>query len=182
MYYVWKGDFDYSAPDNFNKPEVWDEYSLTLGQEIPKDLPSIQFFFEKDGPNSDVVPNIWIYLLFNGRLVEFLKNHYDSHLFQEFPVEIIITSQEKKVENYYLMNILNTRDVIDFEKSDLDIDDGDIIGINHLEIIDEDFNNCDFFRLKGFSSLLICSQSFVDNFAENDFAGMRFIPLPEYKL
>jgi hypothetical protein len=176
-YYQWTNDFDFPSPDDLFIPDPWKEFDLFGGEEINKKLPYIELIFKNQEQLSDSIPARKILLFFSKELVSFIKDNYRQVPIQAFPIKIKMNDVALPVGDYFLVNVLNVKDVIDKERSKLVMDEGDIINIKHLEIIDEDFENNEFFRLEGFSSLLICSESFVQSLKENGFTGMKFTPI-----
>ncbi len=177
-YFEWQNDYKYPTPDEIVIPEPWIKIKLFLGRKIDEDLPPIRLGFNEPAILADAIPNRALLLIFNEKLLGFMKENSSQKLLQTFPVEIRNGKNSSKIEPYFLVNILNTQDVIDRKKSDLDINtDGEIGSINRLYIKDDFKKNNDFFRLKGYVSLFICSESFVDKINEKGFKGMKFIPI-----
>lgn len=177
-YFQWLNDFNFPSADDIIIPDGWIEIELFAGKKIEKKLPPLELIFNKDYPSSDSIPSKKVLLFFSARLVKFIEDNYPKGIIQTFPVEIKCKSEKSEEGKYFLVNILNSKDVIDNEKSKLKLDKyGDILNIEKLEIVDDDFDNNDFFRLSEFGGLLICSESFVHQLKDNGFTGMKFTPI-----
>jgi hypothetical protein len=176
-YYQWMHDFSFPSPKDILIPDAWKEFDLFGGKKIDKTLPPFQLVFEKEKQLPDFIPNKEMFLFFNKRLVDFFLKNYSKKLIQTFEVEIKVKEGNAISESYFLINILNNQDVIDRQKSKLRMSNsGNILRIEHLEILEKDFEK-DFFRLEDFSPLLISSEAFVNRLKEQDFDGMKFTPI-----
>lgn len=178
-YFEWNNDYKYPTPDNIAIPEAWRKSALFVGRKINKALPEIELFFQKKVTLSDSIPNSELLLVFNKKLVDFMIEVLSDKLIQTIPVKVM-TARKEDDRSYFLVNVLNTRDVIDKKKSDLDVNKyGEIDSINKLHIKEDFRGNNDIFRLEGYASLLICSNSFVSKIKDKGFTGMKFVPIGE---
>ncbi len=183
MFYIWEHDFKYPAPDDVVIPKEWNEYDLFGGNRIrmKKLVPPMQLRFDREVILSDSIPSRHILLFFGERLVEFINRDISRELIQSFPIEIQFTASHTKMDNYFVINVVNLKDVIDRDASDLLLSKhGNINLIRRLQIREENANGCNLFRMEGSSSSLVCSQLFVDKLLEGRFSGMKFVPVNEF--
>lgn len=184
MFYIWQNDFQYPAPSEVVIPDEWNEYDLFGGRRINRKaaLPPMKLIYEKEVALSDSIPSRHIFLFFSERLVDFIRDNTSKNSIQAFPIEIAVKASRRKISNYYLVNVLKTKNVIDRKKSDLSVDPyGEINLIRRLQIIEEKADHCELFRMEGFSGLLLCSEELVGKIREKAFNGMKFISTEDFR-
>ena len=183
MYYILNHDFKYPTPARVLIPKEWDKYDLFAGKKIriEKPVPPIQLTFEQKVIPSDSIPSGDIFLFFSARLIEFVNRNISTKLFQSFPVEIRFTPPQTKTPDYSVINLVNLKDVINRDASDLILSKyGNISLIRRLKIKEEKAEGCDLFRMEGFIGLVVCSQLFADKMAEGGFTGMKLVPVNKF--
>lgn len=180
-YFQWTNDFGFPSPDEIRIPDSFRKIDLFMGKRLKKPLPMFDIVFEERHELADVIPSSQLVLLFSKRLVEFLAATYPKKLFQTVPLRLTMKGKVS-TGDYFLVNLVNTRDVIDKEKSKLVMGSyANIVAIRSLALDGVPFADDDIFRLDGFVSLLLCSASFVERMKEQDFPGMKFVPLAKVR-
>ncbi|MGV3613134.1 MAG: Imm43 family immunity protein [Fluviicola sp.] len=169
-YYILTNDWQYDILLDEKIPDAYDEISMNLGTPL-ESLPSIDFIVKKrEIPDS--IPNHQLLLVFSERIREII-NKYETRI-QYFEINVLNEKKEFITSKQFkLVNLLHIVDAIDYDKSELDIEDGDIFSIDCL-ILKDNFNFLPIFRLNGFKTLVLVREDLAQEMVNSNCTGIEF--------
>lgn len=182
-------DDDLVIEDEPDYMKSHDGISFEEGKVVYQPIPKIYHEFEAS--SSSEINEVIIAPLFQGPLVsKYVKASFDElevDNIQFFPVELYHKNAEKKLDDYYIMNVVGSFDPIDYDKSEIEYygtpEEKDIADIESLTFIPtDDLRLPKIFRLKPYLPLLVAHQAVKDSFEELGITGVKFYKPEEYSL
>ena len=156
---------------------------LNIGQPVGGDLKFGKFKYEKSN-KSYLADNIaapgFKCLLFKKEIKCFLENSDVKNL-QYF--EILLEDDNQDATICYMTNVIGSYDIVDYDKSDIELDDGKIEFIDSLSFIDtSEIYLPPIFRLSSFLPLIIVNDYVRGELEKNKFSGLKFYKPEEFSL
>ncbi|MBJ6761551.1 hypothetical protein JGU66_12310 [Myxococcaceae bacterium JPH2] len=189
-YYPWLNAEDSSFAWIMATPNVLannpDEYLLYRGVSVKSWFPASPTFYLSKGRGmelTDSIPNAVNLCFTSARLKTFMEEHSGASL-EFLPVRLLDQKERPVQEPYYLMNLLDTLDCVDLEKSKFEraVIDPSLIMTFFLLVLDESRIPEDkkLFRLKESPELIIIREDLAQGILDTDHNGMMFLEMHEY--
>ncbi|MEP1446870.1 MAG: DUF1629 domain-containing protein [Paraglaciecola sp.] len=100
------------------------------------------------------------------------------------PVKIMDHKGKFIEDKYFIMNVLDHQNCLDYDASEAEIsliNDKTIDSVEQIVLLDEKVNdNFDIFRICDFPSATLVSESLAKELEDNGFTGIEFLPLDEF--
>lgn len=190
-YYPWlPDDEDSSFAWLMDAPNVLrshpDEYLLYRGVPVKSWFPENPTFYVSKTYGcelTDSLPNPINLYFASERLKAFMEEHSGANL-EFLPIRLLDQKERPIREPYYIMNLLDTADCVDLEKSKFRRSEisPEFIMKFYLLVLDESRIPKDkkLFRLKEKPNLIITREDLAQEILDSDFNGMMFQELEEY--
>lgn len=110
-----------------------------------------------------------------------VKKILDDHLvdnIEYFPARIITRAGATPINNYFMMNILGLLDCIDFESSDLEVEeeDGEVVDIDSVnELILKDKSYGSIYRMYFFERVIVLEEPLRQALSSANITGMKIV-------
>lgn len=156
---------------------------LNIGQPVSHPLNGLTYNYK----NSDqliladniAAPGFKCLLLQNR--AKFMFDRLNIKNIQYFDLELI--DEKSTVTHCHLANILGNYDIIDYEKSNLDMDDDQIDFIDSLSFIDtSNIKLPPIFRLSNFLPIIVVNDDIKDAFIKHNITGFTFYKPEDFSL
>jgi hypothetical protein len=184
MFYVLNNEWDNCYLIDYEMDEIWfnNDYSLIEGNPVKNNMPKIKFYLKDSNKITDILANEWGYLILNNKVKEILIELEKDNI-QIIDIDIIDKKNTKMKYQYYLINILNRIEAVDFNKSKLEIDGyGFINRIFSLQIDEKKVKNVNIFRLNEYPSFLIVNDKIKKSFEKSNISGIKYILSGNFKI
>jgi hypothetical protein len=190
-YYPWlSDDEDASFAWLMDVPNVMrnhpDEYLLHRGVSVKSWFPEEPIFHlagERGMELTDSLPNALNLIFTSTRLKAFMEKHSGANL-EFLPIRIRDHKERLVQEQYYIMNLLDTMDCVDLEKSKFSRSamNPERIMTFYLLVLDESRipKEKKIFRLKEKPDLVIVREDLAQDILDADYNGMTFLEMEEY--
>ncbi|MEH7353861.1 DUF1629 domain-containing protein [Neobacillus drentensis] len=153
-----------------------DRFIFREGRELTEQIVPPKVVFEcSEKYLNGVLPNSGLLLIGSKKIVDILEE-ICPHDIQVFEANVYVG--EKKIPNYYLLNIVNAVEVLDKDKSDFTTIKGTNAILNFKKIVykfDGLPNNHHIVRNLDYKSHVLVSEVLKDAFEINDIKGVQFI-------
>lgn len=155
-----------------NMDEVMN-YQPTLGKPWGNDFPLLKIKLDTKEPPSDLFETgpFWIASLTIKNILETIKCNTEFHM-----ISLFTKNNEAIKKDYFILNVLDICDCIDYENSIFESDEDYIDQIEKLVIDDSTLNNKNILRVdKTYDSIILVSDTLKELLNKNKISGVEFV-------
>jgi len=189
MYWIWANERsdEYELRIDGVPPVIEEkDWSFDLGQYVVDSVPVIDVPYTMQ-PDERLTDNLIAPgcrgLLFNKKVKKIFNDAGVDNI-QYFEARLVNTDSGEINDDYVIANIVGKIDCLDYEKSELELDqDGSIEYIDSLSIKNEDsVDYGNIFRLSAFHPVVVVSPLIKEEMENNKITGIRFYRPEDFSL